>query len=62
MNKEWHKAHPMPKHPTIEQRITWHLEHVKYCHCREGIPAKLQIEMEKRNISFKHIASARPAD
>ena len=29
MNKEWHLKHAMPKNPSIDQRIKWHLEHQK---------------------------------
>lgn len=47
MNAEWHLANKMPKNPTLEQRIAWHLEHQKHCHCRE-IPAKLLEEIKKR--------------
>lgn len=50
MNKAWHDKHPMPKNPTIEQRIEWHLAHQKNCACRE-IPAKLLEEMKKRGIN-----------
>ncbi len=35
INEEWHKANRMPKNPTMEQRITWHLEHQKNCNCRD---------------------------
>ncbi len=48
-NKEWHQANKMPKNPTLEQRIDWHLEHSKNCSCRP-IPEKLKLEMEKRNM------------
>ena len=34
INAEWHKAHPMPKTPTMDQRIAWHIEHAKHCGCR----------------------------
>ena len=40
LNAEWHKAHKMPKNPTIQQRLAWHIEHAKHCGCRP-IPAKL---------------------
>ncbi|MDP3940740.1 MAG: hypothetical protein Q8Q49_00360 [bacterium] len=46
INAVWHKAHLMPKNPTLEQRITWHIEHTKECGCRE-IPPKLQEEIRK---------------
>ncbi|HET9433084.1 MAG TPA: hypothetical protein VFO37_04970, partial [Chitinophagaceae bacterium] len=47
LDKEWHRAHPMPKHPTPEQRIEWHFEHAKHCSCRP-VPEKLKTEIKKR--------------
>jgi len=52
INKEWHLTHPMPKNATIEQRIKWHLEHLKHCSCRTDLPPKLKEEMKKRNIKI----------
>jgi hypothetical protein len=49
MNADWHKAHPMPRSPTLEQRIAWHIEHARECKCRE-IPPKLLAEMKRRGI------------
>ena len=49
LNKEWHLAHPMPKNPSLQQRIEWYLEHAKNCGCRE-IPEKLKEEMKKLKI------------
>jgi peptidoglycan/xylan/chitin deacetylase (PgdA/CDA1 family) len=40
MNKDWHAANPMPKRPTLQQRIDWHREHQNHCACRE-IPKSL---------------------
>jgi len=51
MNKEWHLKNTMPKNPTIEQRIKWHLEHQKKCSCRP-IPEKLAEEIKKRGIKY----------
>jgi len=51
INKEWHLAHPMPKNPTFEQRVEWHLEHKKNCGCRP-IEGKLAQEMKMRGIKF----------
>ena len=45
INKEWHLANKMPKNPTHEQRMRWHIEHVKYCQCYP-ISAKLQKELD----------------
>jgi hypothetical protein len=47
LNKEWHLKHPMPKNPTLDQRIAWHFEHKKNCACRDT-PEKLKQEMAKR--------------
>jgi len=60
INKEWHLAHPMPKNPTLDQRIAWHVEHLKYCACR-GLTPKLKEEFRKRKISVKHLLSGREA-
>ncbi len=51
INEEWHLQNKMPKNPTLEQRIKWHLEHVKNCGCRK-IEGKLAVEMKKRGIKF----------
>jgi hypothetical protein len=47
LNKEWHKANPMPKHPSLEQRIKWHVEHARECQCRE-IPKSIAKEHKKK--------------
>jgi hypothetical protein len=49
LNAGWHQSHPMPKNPTLQQRIDWHLKHAKNCGCRK-ISGKLVEEMKKRNI------------
>ncbi len=52
LNKEWHLAHPMPEHPTLDQRLEWHLEHAKHCSCRE-MPPRLREELVKRKLLQK---------
>ena len=47
LNKDWHLAHPMPPHPTLEQRIDWHVQHTENCGCRE-IPESIRRELEAR--------------
>ncbi len=50
LNKEWHVKHPMPKNPTPEQRIAWHVEHAKNCACRDmpdSIKKALKMKREK---------------
>ncbi len=49
LNKEWHSTHPMPKNPTMEQRIIWHLEHKKNGGCRD-IPEKVKEAIKRKGI------------
>ena len=51
INAEWHSKNKMPKNPTLEQRIAWHKEHLKYCGCRKDVPksiAKYLKEVKKQ--------------
>jgi hypothetical protein len=32
---DWHRANRMPKNPTLDQRLDWHVAHAKVCGCRE---------------------------
>ena len=52
INKDWHLANKMPKNPTFEQRMKWHIGHAKNCACRE-IPPKLQEEINKYKNSLE---------
>ncbi len=47
MNEEWHRAHPMPEHPSLDQRVAWHKEHAEACGCRE-IPPGIRDELARR--------------
>jgi hypothetical protein len=47
MNKEWHEQNVMPKNPSLEQRIQWHIAHAKVCKCRE-MPDLIRKEIRKR--------------
>ena len=51
LNKEWHLQHRMPKNPTMDERIAWHIEHTKHCTCRE-MPATIKEEIKKRRIKI----------
>jgi hypothetical protein len=45
INEEWHKSNRMPKNPTHEQRMEWHIEHAENCNCREMSESlKAQVE------------------
>ena len=50
LNSEWHQANKMPKHATLDQRIEWHLEHMKNCQCRTTLPEKIKTEMQRRDL------------
>ena len=47
MNARWHKAHPMPARPTLEQRLRWHAAHARACACR-AMPASIRAELARR--------------
>jgi hypothetical protein len=51
INKAWHDKNKMPKNPTFDQRVQWHLAHKQHCSCRP-IAAKLAEEMKRRGIEF----------
>ena len=51
INKEWHLENKMPKNPTQEQRMKWHIEHIKNCECYPVSP-KLKKEIETFEKSF----------
>ncbi len=53
INKEWHERNKMPKNPTEEQRLKWHIEHEKNCQCRP-MPAKLKEKLSKESKSALH--------
>ncbi len=49
INAEWHRANKMPKNPTLDQRIKWHLEHARNCSCRP-LAGKILEEIKKRGL------------
>ena len=42
INGAWHKKHIMPKNPTLDTRIRWHMAHAKHCACLPIPPALLE--------------------
>jgi len=48
MNTDWHAANLMPKNPTPQQRIQWHIKDAKNCGCRP-VPAKLRSAVGERS-------------
>ena len=57
INAEWHRQHRMPKNPTLEERLHWHLEHMKHCQCRKEIPAGLKAEMNKQGLGHHDVTN-----
>lgn len=51
INKKWHLANKMPKNPTLDQRVKWHVEHAKHCSCRK-LEGKILEEIKKRGIKI----------
>jgi hypothetical protein len=50
INAAWHKANLMPKKATLEQRVDWHLAHLKACGCRKDLPTSIVTELKRRGI------------
>jgi hypothetical protein len=51
INAAWHRANPMPKNPTMDQRIAWHTAHAEACGCR-AIAGKLAEEFSRRGLKI----------
>ena len=49
INAQWHLKNKMPKNPTLDQRIKWHLDHAKNCTCRP-LYGKILEEIKKRGL------------
>lgn len=53
----WHQQNRMPKNPTPQERVEWHVEHAKHCRCRP-IPAGVAMLMK----SLGAVVPAQPVD
>lgn len=51
INKEWHLNNKMPKNPTLDQRVTWHVDHARNCTCR-ALDGKILEEIKKKGIKI----------
>jgi hypothetical protein len=58
LNREWHLKHKMPKNPSHEQRLEWHLAHALNCSCRE-MPDEIRRELEARGLLGPTVRSLR---
>ena len=50
LNADWHRGHKMPKNPSLDQRVSWHLEHARHCGCRD-VPSTIKAELRKRGLA-----------
>jgi hypothetical protein len=50
LNVDWHMAHKMPKNPSLDERVTWHVDHARNCQCR-SLGGKILEEIKKRGIN-----------
>lgn len=51
INAEWHSTHKMPKNPSLDQRVEWHIGHARNCACRP-LEGKMLEEIKKRGIDI----------
>ncbi len=61
LDRQWHERNPMPAKATLDQRVTWHVEHATHCGCRE-IPDGIKAELARRGIPLPTPATARKKD
>jgi hypothetical protein len=47
-NARWHVAHRMPRNPSLQQRVSWHVAHAAHCACRP-MPATVVAELKRRD-------------
>ena len=52
INAEWHQANRMPPRATLDERVTWHLAHLKACACRTDLPATVAAELKRRGVKL----------
>jgi hypothetical protein len=48
LNATWHREHVMPKNPSLEQRLRWHVAHARACGCRRDLPPAIVAELRRR--------------
>ena len=58
LNAVWHDTHRMPRNPTMEQRVRWHVGHAKACGCRD-IPKSILAELQRRGVALPDRRSGR---
>lgn len=49
INVKWHTKNKMPKNPTLDERVKWHLSHARNCTCHP-LKGKILEEIKKRRL------------
>lgn len=57
LNAQWHTSHKMPKNASLDDRVTWHLEHAANCSCRP-LHGKILEEIQRRGIPIPDKSNA----
>lgn len=60
INQIWHQKHTIPMPSTLEQRVRWHIAHLKHCGCRKDLPPTIVLAMKadgKKVCSRGHVYS-----
>jgi hypothetical protein len=43
----------MPARATLDERVTWHLGHLKACACRSDLPPAIAAELKRRGVKVR---------
>jgi hypothetical protein len=49
INAIWHNKNKMPKNPSLDDRVKWHVAHSHHCQCRP-LHGKILEEIKRRKI------------
>lgn len=55
MNAGWHRLHPMPRNPSLAQRVAWHRGHARHCAC-QPVPASIRPFLRSRSGKRRGVA------
>jgi len=47
-NTEWHQKHMLPKKSSLQEKVSWHLDHAKHCGCTRIPVYLLKIMIKKK--------------
>jgi hypothetical protein len=47
INVTWHTVHKLPRNASLNERINWHIAHLKSCSCRTQMHSKVADEIKR---------------